>query len=480
MNLIAISFIFFLLLFAVIGMASMKFKTEETTDYLLANRSINPWAAALSAVATNNSGFMFIGLIGMAYSIGLSAAWIMIGWVGGDFLTWFFVHKRLRLNSEERAANTFSAMLGGYYPSRADGRQPVTVAAAVLTLLFLGTYAAAQLTAGSKALNVLFGWPYATGAIIGAALVAFYCYAGGIRASIWTDVAQSIVMFVAMILLLITSQFALGGPVAFVHALYGIDPHLASLWPQHTALGPLLFCLGWFFGGLGTVGQPHIMVRFMTLADAQQMKAARNIYISWYTLFAIGAVLVGAATRVLLPELQGMDPELALPALAETLLPQILIGLTLAAIFAATISTADSQILSASAALTQDLFPQWANDYRLAKFGTLGVTALVLLIALVGPGSVFFMVTLSWAVLGATLAPLLVLHLFGRTPAQTVALAMMATGLIVVMLWEYYWQLGNAVYSIMPGMLAALAVGLLHPSTWRETDAEVQAENQAE
>lgn len=154
---------------------------------------------ALSAVATNNSGFMFVGLIGATYHAGLSSMWLMVGWISGDYLAWLWCFRPLRERSERMGVASIPSFLG----ATESGRQRATVVtAALITLVFLGTYAGAQLTAGSKALHVLFGWDYTAGTLLGAGIVVAYCFAGGIRASVWTDAAQSAVMLLSMFLLL--------------------------------------------------------------------------------------------------------------------------------------------------------------------------------------------------------------------------------------------------------------------------------------
>ena len=171
---------------------------HTTSDYLLAGSNIKPWLVSLSAVATNNSGYMFIGLIGYTYSVGLSSMWLMIGWIFGDFIASLFIHKKLRVQTEKAKALSYAEILSKWTWRRLQNTQSNQCN---YTIVFLGTYAAAQLNAGSKALHVLFGWDYSIGAIMGAIMVLLYCVAGGIRASIWTDAAQSFVMISAMCLL---------------------------------------------------------------------------------------------------------------------------------------------------------------------------------------------------------------------------------------------------------------------------------------
>ena len=188
-------------------------------------------------------------------------------------------------------------------------QRPLSIVAGLLTFLFLGGYAAAQLKAGSTTLHALFDWPLWLGAVIGVVIVTVYCFAGGIRASIWTDAAQSIVMIGAMALLLGYCVVAVGGPSALLAQLEAIDPQLVQLVPSGLAFGFGLYLLGLTFGGIATIGQPHILIRFMAIDATDSIRKARNIYFVWYIFFSVAAFAVGLYSRVLLPDLTaGLDP----------------------------------------------------------------------------------------------------------------------------------------------------------------------------
>ena len=485
------SFLLSLLCFLAIGILSATRKQTNTEDYLLAGRAVNPWLTALSAVATNNSGFMFIGLIGATYRGGLSSMWIMIGWVCGEYCAWRWVFREFRERSQTAGTETVASFLATTFGSdetmeknehetsedvttaRAPGdvdlaagqsggvpgrQRPVAVLAALVTLVFLGTYAAAQLTAGSKALHVLFHWDYLAGTLIGAGIVAAYCFAGGIRASIWTDAAQSFVMLLSMFLLLFVSLREMGGFGAFWERLAAIDPALIDWRPEDGKYGVGLFIVGWMFAGLGVLGQPHVMVRAMAIDRADHMATARRIYFVWYAGFSAAATLVGLCCRVLLPAATDFDEELALPLLSQQLLPEVLVGFILAGLFAATISTADSQILSCSAALTQDLFPRWGRSYAHTKFGTLLVTGMVVGIVIYASQNVFELVVLSWAALASSLGPLLAVRSLGVRVRTETGVAMIVAGLGTVLIWRYVLGLSDAVYDVLPGMTVGFAV----------------------
>ena len=454
MTVVVISFIVCLLFFLGVGIASARRRKNTSEDYLLASRSIGPRVVAISAVATNNSGFMFVGLIGATYVEGVSALAMMLGWVLGDYAAWVVgIPKMLRMRSEEAGSATIPAFLG----HGLEGGQKVVKIAGLIILAFLGTYAAAQLTAGSKALHAIFGWDLVVGAVLGALIVVAYCFSSGIRASIWTDVAQSVVMLVAMNLLLLVGISDAGGPAALWASLAAIDPQLVNIVPKNVPFGFAMFCLGWLAAGFGVVGQPHIMVRAMAIDSAENMASARRVYVVWNALFSISAVGVGLTARLLLPETAGFDAELAMPTLSLQVLHPVLVGVVLAGLFAATMSTADSQVLSCSAALTQDLLPRPGATHYYNKAGTIVVTAIVLTLALMG-SSVFALVVLAWAGLAASLGPLLVIRCLGRSITTATAIAMMLGGLLAVLGWKYGLGYGTGLYEALPGMLAGFAI----------------------
>lgn len=448
------SFIFFLLCFVVIGALSAVVNKGSNSDYLLASSSVKPWLVALSAVATNNSGYMFVGLIGFTYTAGLQASWLMIGWVIGDLIASFFVHKPLREATGRTKALSFGGVLAQW---NGTDYRILRFVAGLATLAFLGTYAAAQLNAGSKALHVLLGWDYQMGAIIGAAIVVVYCFAGGIRASIWTDAAQSFVMFGAMLLMLAVAVMDTGGLNEFSTQLYDVSPEYMNWFPTDLQYGALLFVVGWVFAGVGVIGQPHVMVRFMAMDEPESMNRVRWYYYSWYSVFSVLAIGAGLAARIILPFDADFDAELALPSLAKELLNPVLIGLVLAGLFAATMSTADSQILSCTAAVARDLTGGKKLPYWATKLSTAIITGIALVIALYGDDSVFTLVLIAWAALASIFGPLLIAYAFGGRPNQTLGLLMMAGGLASCLLWRYF-GLNDGIYEVLPGIAGGLII----------------------
>jgi sodium/proline symporter len=457
-----ISFGFFLLLFIGIGILSTIKNKHTVSDYLLASNSEKPWLIALSTVATNNSGYMFIGMIGYAYVNGLSAMWIMICAIFGDFCASLFVHKKLRIATGKSHSLSFPEALskwnGTNYPV-------VRVISALIIVVFLSIYAAAQLSAGGKAMHALFGWNYAIGSTIGAVIVLGYCLAGGIRASIWTNTAQSFVMIASMGLLFFMSLNKIGGFDNFISQLQNVSPQYFSIYPQdlffNQGLGLAFFIFGWFFGGFGIIGQPHIMSSFMAMDKVQNLNRIRLYYYSWYIGFYVLTIATGLAARLLIPMQLGFDSELALPTLSQQVLPDILIGLILAGLFSSTMSAADSQILGCSAAIINDLLPKKNNTYFMAKSATLFVTVFATIIAIDENKSVFALANIGWLALACSFAPMMTIYAFGGKMSQRLTLITMLTGFGVMMTWRHL-GFGSALYEAGPGIIAGTFPYLLH------------------
>lgn len=453
----AASFVAFLAFFALVGISSALKSRNTKEDYYLAGQSVAPWLVGLSAVATNNSGYMFIGVIGFTYATGLAAIWLMVGWLLGDLIGSLLVYRRLRLAVGRGGQPSFTGTLAHWH---GVGNPHWQRLAGLVSIVFMLAYAGAQLVAGSKALHVLLDWPLWAGAVAGAVIVAVYCMAGGLRASIWTDAAQSMVMIVAMGLLLFTAVEQGGGLGAAIDSMGRIDGFLA--WfpddlPVPGIARGLIFIAGWLFAGLSVIGQPHIMVRFMAIDSPDHMVRARLWYYLWFAAFYLMATGVGLLSRIYIADSASFDAELALPVMARDLLPPALAGLILAGIFAATMSTADSLLLGCSAALTHDLLPRPIRRTWLLRVSTLLITLTALLWALLNDQSVFSLVIMAWSGMGSAFAGVLLLLVAGRRPCQGQMIAMSLTGLGVAICW----RLAGAhihLYEGLPGILASLFV----------------------
>ncbi len=457
MNAIVLSFLLTLSLFLVVGLWAMRHSRGTSHDYLIASRSIPAWLAGLSAVATNNSGYMFIGMIGYTYTAGLSSIWLMIGWIVGDLIASLNVHRSIRIMAQRRHAHSFSGLIAHW-----QGEEFIRLRRIVgaLTLMFLTLYAAAQLSAGSKALESVLDLHPSIGAFGAAVMILFYSLSGGLRASIWTDALQAIVMIGSMALLLFSALKASGGIEHTFATLQTIQLGYMSWFPlnmQSHWLDIGGFVIGWLFGGIGVIGQPHIMIRYIALDSTRSLNRMRFYYYGWFALFYAATIGVGLMARVLLDTSQEFDPETALLVLSSQILSPALVGIMLAGIFAATISTADSLILSCSASLTRDFTKKPIESYRMAKLGTLVVTLTALLIALSSSKSVFALVLDAWGLFASTLGPIIALLAFGAKPSEKQMIALIAVGGALF----YFWPFISDIYAIAPAWAGVFVVYFL-------------------
>ena len=446
------SFILFMTAFAGIGLASMLVKEDTTDDYLVAGRGMHPALAALSAVSTWNSGYMFIGFIGFTFTMGYSIVWIALGSMAGQIVAWIWLYKFIQESANERGLRSLSSLV-----SEATG-SPEAKLAAILSILFLSVYAAAQLTSGGKALYVMLGWSEVIGILIGFVLVVAYCYAGGIRASIWTDAAQSSVMIIGSTLLCWVALGEIGGFSGLHSGLGAQNANLTSIVPADLKFGVTLWAFAFFLGGLSVAGQPQVVTRVMTLGSDKDRKTAMLWFFAWQTPFLLIMTIIGLSSRVVFTG-SDFDPELGLPMLAMETLGPFWVGLILASIFAATMSTADSQVLACTAAFTDDVVPQINQDHKKTKAVTLGVAAFATAISIFGlyvPGgdSVFSLVVLAVYGLGSIFIPILIIRWAEYEPDTTQTVAMMVAALTGVIAWRLM-GLNDEVFESIPGMGAA-------------------------
>ena len=455
---ILLSFLLFLGFFAGVGLASMRVKQDTTDDYLVAGRGMHPALAALSAVSTWNSGYMFIGFIGFIYLMGYSAIWIGVISTIGQFVAWAWLYKFIQKEGNERGLRSLSSLVAE------KAGAPEAKLAAVLSVFFLAIYAAAQLTAGGKALFVMLNWPELVGILIGFVLVVAYCYAGGIRASIWTDAAQSCVMIVGSVILCWVALGNVGGFSGMHDNLEAQSATLVNFLPTDISLGISLYFVAFFLGGLGVAGQPQVVSRVMTLKSDKDRKQAMIWFFVWQTPFIALMFIVGLASRVLFTD-GDFDAELGLPALAMDTLPALGVGMILASIFAATMSTADSQVLACTAAITDDIKPEWREDHKTTKKVTLYVAVAATLISIAGlyiPGgdSVFTLVVLAVYGLGGIFVPLLIIRWMGYKPDSFHSIVMMISAFTGVIVWTLL-GLGEDVFPSVPGVGAAFTAHIV-------------------
>ena len=403
MEIVFLGLLFFI---ALIGISSSRFNKPTVKNYYLADKSLSPWLSGLSAMATNNSGYMFIGLIGFTYLNGLSSIWLMIGWILGDYLITKKLFPKIITKSFTSKNVTYASIIGDLAKNKL-----ITKLIAIISFVFLLIYASAQFAASGKTLMAVMNWEFYFGVITGGLIVLAYSITSGIRASIWTDAAQSIIMFVSMGALVIFSIIELGGVNQALFQLSEIDGFMSPFQSDQTdsIVFNIFSSLSWIVAGMFVVGQPHIMIRFFAVKNNSDLVQSRAFYYSSYILFYGLAFTVGMLSRLVLDQNIEFDPELALPMMAQILFNPFMVGLIISGIFAATMSTADSLIINCSGNISQDIL-------GLTKFSKMKITSITLIvaltsimIALINNGSVFSIVVFSWTILGFLLTPLLIM-----------------------------------------------------------------------
>jgi sodium/proline symporter len=457
---VEVSFILFMALFVGVGLYSARSRGAGEDDYWLAGRSIPPWAMALSTLSTAQSGFLWLGMVGLSYSQGLTALWMLAGWLGGDYVVWRLgVLKQIRLRSEARGVTTLPAFLG---PQAApgEGQRPAWVGVlAVLVFLLLGLYASAQVTAGAKVLHSLYEWPFAVGVGLTALVITSYSFAGGVRASIWTDCAQGPVMILGMLWLTVAALVEVGGPGVLWRRLGAEVPgHLALTKNWGWALVGLV---GWTISGMGTSGQPHVLSRAFLIDDAESLVRARRWYFAYGLVLYASTVVVGLCARLLIAPEALPDPEVAILAVAQKLLPGPMVGVMIAGIFAAVISTVDSMVIVQSSVVSNDLAPERAPESAprrwLPKVFTLVAMGVAVLFS-VYEESVLAMVLLAWSILACGFGPLVIWRSFGLELSPLRILLIAGVGLGLLFGWPQV-DTGKRLTAMAPAFLGALAVG---------------------
>jgi len=439
-------------------------RTRDLSDYILGGRKLGSFVTALSAGASDMSGWLLLGLPGYAYLAGFEAGWIALGLLVGTYLNWRFVAARLRRQTQEAGD---ALTLPSYFERRFDDPTPwLRTIAAFFILLFFTFYTSSGLVAGGKLFNAVFGLPYAWAVAIGSATIIVYTFLGGFFAVSWTDVVQGLLMAAALVVVPLMAVTHLGGWAETTAAMNQVNSALLDPFTgkDGQALGAIAIAslLGW---GLGYFGQPHILARFMAIREAERLPQARRIGMSWVTLTLVGALFVGfAGVGTLQPPLVGTDGEKVFIHLVEQLLHPVVAGVCLAAILAAIMSTADSQLLVASSTLTEDFYKtfvrQGASQTELVWIGRAAVvlvSVIAYLLALDPKSKVLDLVAYAWAGFGAAFGPAILLSLYWPRMTRGGALAGIVTGGVTVIVWK---QLSGGifdVYEIIPGFMLSVA-----------------------
>lgn len=456
-------FVFYALVMLVIGVWAYR-RSESATGYFLAGRSLSPLTAGLSAGASDMSGWLLLGVPAFAYNDGYKTLWLAGGLVLGAWVNWLVVARRLRAYS----IVTDCLTIPGYLSRRFRDHSRLTgVFSAFLILVFLFLYFTSGLVVGGKLLESVFGLSYTVAVVVGLACIVSYSLIGGFAAVCWTDVFQGLLMLAALVVVPVT---VMRGEFGQFHSdVRAINPELLSIW--HDLRGqplPAITIISFLAWGLGYFGMPHVLARFQACRDNKALSLARRIGVAWMTVGLLGAVFVGLVGLVYVNKGGGAleYPEEIFLFLASSIFHPVVAGILLAAILAAVMSTADSQLLVCSSAFAEDLCKglMWRNAgsediVRVARLSIIVLASLALVVALQPGSSILGLVAYAWAGLGATLGPVIVISLYWRRMNRNGALAGMLVGGAVTAIWA---QLSGGyfdLYEMVPGVVfAALAV----------------------
>ncbi|EHV2839723.1 sodium/proline symporter PutP [Vibrio vulnificus] len=452
------TFIAYLLLMVAIGVYAYK-KTSSSSDYFLGGRSLGPWPAALSAGASDMSGWLLLGLPGYAYAAGIESFWLAGGLLVGTWANWLVSAKRLRTYSIQTDALTLPEFLSRRFDDKSKLIQTIS---AFFILLFFLFYTSSGLVAGGKLFETVFGLDYSTAVIIGTLCVVSYTLFGGFLAVSWTDLVQGLLMAAALMIVPIAVME--GGFGQLATDMHNINPELLTLWndAKGEALSAIaiISLVAW---GLGYFGQPHILARFKASRTNRELGTARRIAVGWTALSMAGAILVGLVGLVWVnghPGTELADGEKIFMLLVNTVFHPVIAGILLAAILAAVMSTADSQLLVSSSALAEDFYKQVikpdASSQEIVMVGRIGVVVIsiiALILAMTPDSSVLGLVSYAWAGFGAAFGPAVVLSLYWKGMNRNGALAGILIGGITIVVWKQLTGGWFDVYEIVPGII---------------------------
>ena len=496
-----IAFVLYLGFMVYIGLRSAK-KNNSSMDFFLGGRKVGPWITALSAEASDSSAWLLMGLPGLCYLGGVKETfWTAVGLIVGTYLNWLFVAKPLR-----KCTISFgdSITIPEFFTNRfKDKTHLLTIISVFFIVLFFTIYTASGFVACAKLFNSVFGLKYHIGLVIGLVVILSYTILGGYLAVCTTDFIQGALIFVAFVFSAVIAVVSLGGPaeamakvsdfsVRAVNGQFGAEMAEKFIANKSFSAMSVISALAW---GLAYFGMPHIIIRFMGIRSNAEIKTARRVGTVWMVIAYIGTFIIGSLGTVYLAGgdlanplmiLSGGAEETVFSATMQQMYPAFIAGLFLCAILAASMSTADSQLLSASSAVSLDIYKGLINKdadektvMNVSRITVLVIAAIAFVLSLNPASSIFGLVSYAWAGFGSTFGPLVILALFWRGMTNKGAIAGLIAGGVTVVLWHNLKGGIFNVYEILPGFIAclvfAVAVSLLDRNKNPEMLAEFDA-----
>lgn len=505
--LVALAMIIYFVVVLAIGFSYAKRSNSSKSEYFLGGRKVGPWLTALSAEASDMSGYLLMGLPGLAYFTGFAdAGWTAIGLAVGTWANWKITARRLRLYSV-KAGNAIT--LPEFYSNRFhDKKNVIQCVAAIIIVFFFCVYTGSCFVTCGKLFSTLFGLDYVTMMIVGAIVVFCYTLVGGYLSVVMTDFVQGCLMFFALAVVLIGTVASIGGvenTVALLQSIPGYlsgtqiaTPSLDDLGNQIVQNGQAMFGSASEYGiisivsmlawGLGYFGMPHVLVRFMGIRSADEIKKSRIIAVVWVCIALACAICIGLAGRALIPTafLTQSAAENVFIVLSSMLLPSFMCGVVVSGILAASMSSSSSYLLIAASSVSENLFravfKRNATDRQVmfvARITLVVVFILGILIAWDENSTIFVVVSYAWAGLGAAFGPLTICSLYWRGTTKQGALAGMISGALMVIIWNQFIKpLGGVfgIYELLPAFIVSLLFIIIVSKLSPKPDPEVLEE----
>ena len=473
-----IAFIAYLVILMAIGLFFYS-KSRNLEDYLLGGRGMGAWVTALSAQASDMSGWLLMGLPGAIYVAGLSDSWIAIGLFIGTVLNWWFVSGRLRIYTKKTNAIT----LPSFFEERfSDPTGLLRIVSACVILFFFTIYASSGLVAAGRLFESTFNVSFSTAVLTGGIIIILYTFLGGYLAVCWTDLFQGLLMILAIVIVPIVAFYRIGGTETIVAALDARDIARGFM-PEGTDL-PLVAILSAMAWGLGYFGQPHILTRFMGVQSLAKLGKSRIIAIVWVAISLSGAVVIGMIGIGMFEALDvsQKEHEKVFIYMIRDMTGPWLGGVMLAAILSAIMSTIDSQLLVSSSALTEDFYRKVlrrkATEREIMIIGrtcVIVISVVALFMAMDPRDSILGIVAYAWGGFGAAFGPLILFALFSKRTTWKSALSGMIAGTLALVLWKHGpW--GGMLYEIVPGFLVNVVTILTVDFFYPQTDSKILAQ----
>ncbi len=464
-------FVFTLFLPVLIGFIAMK-RTRNTSDFFVGGRAMGKFVVALSAVSSGRSSWLVLGLCGIAYTRGTSAVWALVGYIVVEMFQFIYIGRKLRNEAEKYDSIT----LLDYFESRfKDKTNLIRIVGSVIIAIFLTAYVAAQFNAGAKALSTALDLHIIAALVISGILILVYMILGGYIAVAYNDVVRAIIMIIGLVIFPIVGLVKIGGLDALLDTLAQLNPALVD--PFSLALGGIVGFVGI---GLGSPGQPHIVVRYMSIDNPDKLRSATVIGTFWNVVMGWGALMIGLLGRAQFPSkemLPEQDPEMIYLALSSGFFGPILYGLIIGGIFAAILSTADSQLLVVASTFVRDFYEKTLKKderipeevkLKLSRYVVLVSGLAAMILAYLAQDLIFWLVLFAWGGLGASFGSALILSLYWKKTTRAGVVAGMVTGTIVTIVWKLWLKAPTGIYELIPAFFGSVAVIILVSLMGRE------------